>query len=134
MKFSMQSNNPASLLRVLVVSAHVERAMATRHVMRDWPLNAQIEWVCTRREAMRRASEWPAALAIVDCADESFDGAAVVRQLRGREQQLDVLAFGDATEPCEGAPPVDGVSPWTALAQVLDEWRAVQHKPQTTPA
>jgi PleD family two-component response regulator len=134
MKSSTQSRNQASPLQVLVVSAAVERAMATRRIVRDWPLNAPIEWVCTWQEAMRRAGEWPARLAIVDCSDGFPDGVALVQQLRGHPQQPDVLAFSDAIEPVDASQPVGDAWPWSALAPVLDEWLRVQRKPETTPA
>lgn len=112
----------AELMHVVVVAVDIARVMATRHAACGWPLQVNVEWVCTWHEAVRRARELPAALVVVDCSQRLTEGQALSRHLLRHQPGLEVLKFIDADG--DGAHPQahGGAWPWSALPLVLDEW------------
>lgn len=107
------------LFNILVVSTDVARVMATRHAACGWPLDVNVEWVGTWHEAVRRARELPARLAVVDCDVGLAEGTALVRHLTRHQAGLDVLAFAELDARCSHARTT--VWPWSVLALVLDD-------------
>jgi hypothetical protein len=107
-------------MHIVVVAVDVARVMATRHAACGWPLQVNVEWVCTWHEAVRRARELAAALVVVDCSRDLVAGQALSRHLLRHQPGLEVLKFADA----DGAGPRAhaGAWPWSALPLVLDEW------------
>lgn len=113
------SESGAAAPRVLTVVATAYRLHRVQQVLRELPVQPQVESVDTVVDALLRLTRRPAALLVLDMAVDDAFAPVVVRHLARVAPGTQVMVFDLQARGVPDHPPVHA---WDALPAVLQHW------------